>query len=74
MQIKIGIQNSGRELILESEETTEAINKKVEKALTDPSSTLQLTDEKGGTVIIPATALAYIEIAAEQPRKVGFVS
>ncbi len=73
MQIKIGIQNSGRELVLESDETTEQINQKVEKALADPVSTLQLTDEKGATVIVPATALAYIEIAAEQPRKVGFV-
>lgn len=74
MQITIGIQNSGRELVIESEETAEAINQKVEKALTDSSTTLQLTDEKGGTVIIPSAALAYIEIAAEQPRKVGFVS
>lgn len=74
MQIKIGIQNSGRELVLESEETTEAINQKVEKALADPSSTLQLTDEKGAVIIVPAGALAYIEIAAEQSRKVGFVS
>ncbi len=74
MQIKIGIQNSGRELVLESEETTETINQKVEKALADPSSTLQLTDEKGAVIIVPAGALAYIEIAAEQSRKVGFVS
>ena len=74
MQIKIGIQNSGRELIIESEETVEAINQKIEKALADPASTLTLADEKGGTVIVPASALAYIEIAAEQPRKVGFVS
>lgn len=74
MQIKIGIQNSGRELIIESEETVETINQKIEKALADPASTLNLADEKGGTVIVPASALAYIEIAAEQPRKVGFVS
>ncbi len=74
MQIKIGIQNSGRELIIESEETVETINQKIEKALADSASTLTLTDEKGGTVIVPASALAYIEIAAEQPRKVGFVS
>jgi hypothetical protein len=74
VQIKIGIQNSGRELVLESEETTETINQKVEKALADPSSTLQLTDEKGAVIIVPAGALAYIEIAAEQSRKVGFVS
>lgn len=74
MQIKIGIQNSGRELVLESEETTETINQKVEKALADPASTLQLTDEKGTVIIVPSGALAYIEIAAEQSRKVGFVS
>jgi hypothetical protein len=74
VQIKIGIQNSGRELIIESEETVETINQKIEKALADSASTLTLTDEKGGTVIVPASALAYIEIAAEQPRKVGFVS
>lgn len=74
MQIKIGIQNSVRELIIESGETVETINQKIEKALADSASTLTLTDEKGGTVIVPASALAYIEIAAEQPRKVGFVS
>jgi mannose/fructose-specific phosphotransferase system component IIA len=74
VQIKIGIQNSGRELIIESDESVDAINQKIEKALAEPASTLTLTDEKGGTVIVPAAALAYIEIAAEQPRKVGFVS
>jgi len=73
VQIKIGIQNSARELVLESNESAEDINKKVEKALSDSASTLQLVDEKGGTVIVPSGALAYIEIAAEQPRKVGFV-
>ena len=74
MQIKIGIQNSNRELAFESVETPDQINDLVEKALAGSSNTLTLKDDKGNLVMVPASALAYVEIAAEQSRQVGFVS
>jgi len=74
VQIKIGIQNTSRELVFESVETADQINDLVEKAIAGSSNTLTLKDDKGNLVMVPASALAYVEIAAEQVRQVGFVS
>ena len=35
---------------------------------------LDLVDEKGHRVVVPAAKLAYVEIAAAEVRKVGFAS
>ncbi|MDR2252458.1 MAG: DUF3107 domain-containing protein [Bifidobacteriaceae bacterium] len=33
---------------------------------------ISLTDKQGRTVIIPTSALAYVEVGASQGRRVGF--
>jgi hypothetical protein len=33
---------------------------------------LRLKDSKGNLVIVPTNVLGYVEIGAEEPRKVGF--
>jgi hypothetical protein len=35
-------------------------------------SELRLNDEKGRQIIIPANVLGYVEIGAEEVRRVGF--
>jgi hypothetical protein len=35
-------------------------------------SELRLTDEKGRQVIVPGNVLGYVEIGAEEVRRVGF--
>lgn len=72
MEIRIGIQNSGRELSLESTEDFAAVAAKVEAALGADSGILRLEDEKGRTVLVPAATLAYVEVQPQQARKVGF--
>lgn len=72
MEIRIGIQNSGRELSLESAENFEAVAAKVEAALGADTGILRLEDEKGRTVLVPASTLAYVEVQPQQARKVGF--
>lgn len=71
MEVKVGIQNVNRELILESSETAEAIAEIVSKAITGGTE-LRLTDSKGRQVIVPASVLGYVEIGAEEQRRVGF--
>ena len=44
----------------------------VADALSGKSGLLQLTDDKGRRVIVPADRLAYVEIGEVSIRKVGF--
>ena len=71
MEIKIGVQNIGREIVLESAEDADAVAKVVEDAITNGSE-LRLKDDKGRVIIVPGNALGYVEIGAEESRRVGF--
>lgn len=71
MDIKIGVRNSPRELVLESAQTPEAVHELVAAAVRD-GGVLTLADEKGRTVLVPVDALAYIEVGAGEVRRVGF--
>ncbi|GAC1450046.1 MAG: DUF3107 domain-containing protein [Pseudarthrobacter sp.] len=71
MEIKIGIQNIGREIVLESAEDADALATVVEAAITKGTE-LRLKDDKGRIIIVPGNALGYVEIGAEEARKVGF--
>ena len=72
MEVKIGVQNAAREIVLESSQTAEEVERAVGKALEGNSKLLTLTDERGRRVIIPAERLAYVEIGEQAVRKVGF--
>lgn len=74
MEIRIGLQNTPRELAFESKQSAGDIEKAVENALTSGSKQLKLSDEKGRVFIVPIDALAYIEIGAEEARRVGFIA
>ena len=71
MEVRIGIQQAARELVIESPDTPDALAKKVADALKNDTM-LDLVDEKGHRVVVPAAKLAYVEIAAAEVRKVGF--
>ena len=71
MEIKIGIQHSAREVSLESNESGETIESAVKNAL-EKGGVLELVDEKGRKVIIPADKVAYVEIGEPASRRVGF--
>ena len=71
MEVKIGIQNIGREIVLESAQDADAVAKVVAEAIAKGSE-LRLNDEKGRQIIVPANVLGYVEIGAEEVRRVGF--
>ena len=74
MEIRIGLQNTARELSVESKQSAGEIEKSVETALSSGAKQLKLTDEKGRVFIVPVDALAYVEIGAEEARRVGFIA
>ena len=71
MEIKIGVQNSGCELVLESTQSPDEVSEAVSAAI-KAGGTLSLSDEKGRRVVVPVSALAYVEIGEPTVRKVGF--
>lgn len=71
MEIKIGIQQTAREIALESEQSPEEIDAAVRAALAD-GGVLGLEDDKGRRVLVPADRLAYVEISPSSARRVGF--
>ena len=71
MEIKIGVQNVGREIVMESTQDAETVAKVVGEAISEGNE-LRLKDDKGRLIIVPGNALAYVEIGAEEVRRVGF--
>lgn len=74
MDIRIGINNSGRELNFESNDTAHSIKEEVSKAFESGAAQLSLVDAKGNTYVIPTSSIAYVEIGTEESRRVGFVA
>jgi hypothetical protein len=76
VEVKIGVQNANRELVLESADSADDVAKAVAAALSEPGegATLSLSDAKGRRVIVPVGKLAYVEIGPATSGTVGFRS
>jgi hypothetical protein len=73
LEIRIGVADSPKEISLEVKDTIEALTKRIEDSLAQESGVLWLIDEKGKTVGVPSSRVAYVEIETESaPRSVGF--
>jgi len=71
VEIKIGMLQTNREIVLESDQSRDDVTTAVTKALADGGA-LTLDDDKGRRVIVPTDALAYVEVGEEKARRVGF--
>ena len=74
MEVKIGVQHTARELVLESNQTPEEVEQAVSDALSSEGGVLALVDDKGRRLIVPAEKVAYVEIAEAETRRVGFIA
>ncbi|WP_084077161.1 DUF3107 domain-containing protein [Demequina sp. NBRC 110057] len=70
MEIRIGVQNVAREIVIETDLSGDEVAAKVADAVA--GATLDLTDAKGRRVVVPAGSLGYVEIGEESKRRVGF--
>jgi hypothetical protein len=73
VEVKIGVQDSPREISLDSDETPEAVTAAA-KAAIEVGGLLSLTDDRGRTILVNAAKISYIEIGASSSRRVGFGS
>ncbi len=73
VEVKIGVQNTARELIIETDETNDGITTLVKEALAN-DGVLTLTDTKGKVTVVPVAKLAYVEIGRSTSGQVGFRS
>ena len=74
MEVKIGVQRTPREIVLESALSPDEVEAAVRDALKDPAGVLSLVDDKGRKVVVPAHLVAYVEIAQADTRRVGFIA
>ena len=72
MEVKIGITDSPRELVLSSTQTPAEVEELVAAAVRDGSGLLSLSDERGRRFLIQSAKIAYVEIGVADARRVGF--
>lgn len=72
MEVRIGVCDSPREIIFESPEERDAILGALRESLGSEVGLLVLADERGRTVAIPGSRVAYVELGEESSRRVGF--
>jgi uncharacterized protein DUF3107 len=71
VEVKIGIAESARELVVSSDQTPDEVQKLVDASLNGGDPLLKLVDEKGRRFLVRADQIAYVEIAPAE-RRVGF--
>lgn len=75
VEVKIGVTDSPREIIFNSGQKPEELEKLVTAALaqTDKGpAVLTLTDDKGRRFLVQASRITYVELGPVDSRRVGF--
>jgi hypothetical protein len=71
VEVKIGVQQAAREVVLESAQTPDEVVALVSAAIKD-GTPLTLADDKGRTVVVPGDKIAYVEVGAGERGRLGF--
>jgi hypothetical protein len=74
VEVKIGVSESSRELVVNSAQSPEEVEALVAKAIEGKDGVLSLVDEKGRKFLIHSSKVAYVEIGPADARKVGFAT
>jgi hypothetical protein len=72
VEVKIGVADSPRELVVSSPQTPDEVEALVNDALKNPTGLLSLVDDKGRRFVLPSARVSYVEIGPADSRKVGF--
>jgi hypothetical protein len=70
VEVRIGVQHVAREITFETALNAEELVKTVREAL--EGDLLELTDDKGGRIIVPSASIGYVSTGAERRGGVGF--
>jgi len=72
VEIRIGMVNGPRELVINTPQSVEDLEKAIAAGLASENGTVRFEDEKGHIFVVASRTLAYVEIGQEKARKVGF--
>jgi hypothetical protein len=73
VEVKIGIAESARELVVSSDQTPDEVQRLVDEAIGGKGDgLLRLVDEKGRRYLVRGAQISYVEIAPDDSRRVGF--
>ncbi|MBF4766370.1 DUF3107 domain-containing protein [Nocardioides agariphilus] len=73
MEVKIGVQHAPREVVLETNETVDEVERQVSEAVQN-KGTLSIDDVRGRKILVPGDKIAYVEIGGGVSGQVGFRS
>lgn len=73
MEVKIGVQHAARELVVDTDESIDTVEKRISEAVAG-DGVLTLTDTKGRKTVVPASKIAYVEIGGGVAGQVGYRS
>jgi Protein of unknown function (DUF3107) len=72
VQVRVGVQFVPKELVVETSQSADEVEKALADALAAGGGVFVLKDQHGGRIVIPAGHVGYLEIAEEENRQVGF--
>jgi len=70
VEVRIGVQHVAREITFETTLSADELVAAVKEARS--AEVLELTDDKGGRVIVPSNAIGYVMTGSEKKTGVGF--
>lgn len=73
MEVKIGIQSIPRELVIDTDTSAEEVERSLTAAVRE-GGLFTIRDDKGGTVMVAADKIGYVEFSGNEHRRVGFGS
>ncbi|MGF7123957.1 DUF3107 domain-containing protein [Rhodococcus sp. TAF43] len=75
MEVKIGVTDSPRELVVNSAQSPDEVEALVKDAVAGKADgVLALVDDKGRKFLVQAGRITYVEIGPSDSRKVGFAA
>ncbi|KUF08269.1 DUF3107 domain-containing protein [Leucobacter sp. G161] len=71
MEVRIGINQSARELSFETDATADELSALIQA---EPTGLVEIADSKGRKFLVNREAITYVELGSDTSRKVGFVN
>lgn len=74
MEVRIGVQNVTREIVVETDSTAEDVQQRVAEAVEQNKPLLSLQDRREKTIVVPVASIGYVEIGSDTKQTVGFAA
>ncbi|WP_146341221.1 MULTISPECIES: DUF3107 domain-containing protein [Nesterenkonia] len=74
MEVRIGVQNVAREIVVETEAAAEDVEKTIAEAIESNKPLVTLTDRRDKRIVVPTASIGYVEIGSDTKQSVGFAA